>query len=90
MFILKTILSFKSLYVIKGIVANSFYDPNINKKVNFLSNDNSGLDARWWDKAEPVWLSAKNQGLKTFSFFWTGSEVLILCTNKIIFTFKFI
>jgi predicted AlkP superfamily pyrophosphatase or phosphodiesterase len=57
-----------------GIVGNQFYDPNINLKVNFLANDNSGLDARWWDKAEPVWLSAKNQGLRTFSFFWTGSE----------------
>lgn len=59
-----------------GIVGNSFYDSNIDKKINFLSNnDDSGLEARWWDKAVPVWLSAKNQGLKTFSFFWTGSEV---------------
>jgi ectonucleotide pyrophosphatase/phosphodiesterase family member 5 len=58
-----------------GIVANQFYDPNIDQKINFLSNDNSGLDAKWWNKAEPVWISAKNQGLKTFSFFWTGSEV---------------
>jgi hypothetical protein len=68
---------FKILLWLKGIVANQFYDPNIGQKINFLSNDNSGLDAKWWNKAEPVWISAKNQGLKTFSFFWTGSEVFL-------------
>jgi hypothetical protein len=26
-------------------------------------------------KAEPIWLTAKNQKLKTTSLFWTGSEV---------------
>lgn len=43
-----------------GIVGNSYYDPDAGKKINFLSGSDS-LDPRWWNKAEPIWLTAKNQ-----------------------------
>ena len=43
-----------------GIVGNSYYDPDAGKKINFLSGSDS-LDPRWWSKAEPIWLTAKNQ-----------------------------
>lgn len=57
-----------------GITGNSFYDPNYNEKVNLLADSKSN-DIRFWNGSEPIWLTAKKQGLKTASFFWTGSEV---------------
>ena len=47
-----------------GIVGNTLFDPNIDKKVNFLQ-DSYANDEMWWDQAEPIWLTAKRQGLKT-------------------------
>lgn len=43
-----------------GIVGNSYYDPEANRKVKFLSDEDS-LDLRWWNISDPVWLTAKNQ-----------------------------
>lgn len=57
-----------------GIVGNTFYDPKLKEKVNLIK-DSKGNDVRFWNQSEPIWLSAKRQGLKTGSFFWTGSEV---------------
>ncbi len=33
------------------------------------------LNVYWWNITEPIWLTAKNQGLKTGCSFWPGSEV---------------
>ncbi len=57
-----------------GITGNTFYDPRYNQKVNLLRDANSN-DIRFWNATEPIWDSAKKQGFKTASFFWTGSEV---------------
>lgn len=43
-----------------GIVGNALYDPDYNKKINFLRDSDSN-DAKWWNKSEPIWLTAKNQ-----------------------------
>ena len=43
-----------------GIIGNTIYDPEKNQTVNFLGGKNS-LDTNWWDIAEPIWLTAKNQ-----------------------------
>jgi predicted AlkP superfamily pyrophosphatase or phosphodiesterase len=34
-------------------------------------------DPRWWSAAEPLWITAGRQGLKTASMFWVGSDDLI-------------
>lgn len=46
-----------------GIIGNSLYDPDKNEKVNFLGGNNS-LETKWWNSAEPIWLTAKNQVFK--------------------------
>lgn len=56
------------------IVGNSVFDPDYNEYVNLLRGT-SKLDVKWWNTTEPIWLTAKKQGLKTASFFWAGSEV---------------
>lgn len=43
-----------------GIVGNTVFDPDINKRMNFLS-DNDANNEIWWDQAEPIWLTAKKQ-----------------------------
>ena len=29
---------------------------------------------RWWDEAEPIWVTAENAGIRTGTMFWPGSE----------------
>ena len=43
-----------------GIVGNSLYDADLNKSVNFLGGTDT-LNPQWWNKADPIWLTAKNQ-----------------------------
>jgi predicted AlkP superfamily pyrophosphatase or phosphodiesterase len=57
-----------------GIVDNVFYDPNYNETVHLLQ-DSKGKEARFWNATEPIWETAKKQGLKTASSFLPGSEV---------------
>ncbi len=52
-----------------GIVANWFYDPADNAKF-----DMSKTEARWWQRGEPVWITAEKQGVRSACFFWPGSE----------------
>ncbi|XP_071089311.1 glycerophosphocholine cholinephosphodiesterase ENPP6-like [Haliotis cracherodii] len=55
-----------------GITDNYMYDPVF--KSSFTMNTRS---SRWWDGGEPLWVTAKNQGLKTGTYYWPGSEVEI-------------
>lgn len=49
-----------------GIVGNRFYDP---KRGDFdYSNDASFIEA------EPIWVAAERQGVRSATFFWVGSE----------------
>lgn len=32
-------------------------------------------DPFWWDTAEPIWVTAEKQGIRTATMFWPGSEV---------------
>jgi len=32
-------------------------------------------DPFWWNQAEPIWISAEKQGIRTATMFWPGSEV---------------
>lgn len=58
-----------------GIIANSFLDRK-NGVTFALSNGVTRDDPRFW-KGEPIWLTAKRQGVKTAVFYWPGSDVAI-------------
>ncbi len=55
-----------------GIVQNSFYDRKMDR-FYFLSNREAVEDGRFYG-GEPIWVTAENQGIKSASYFWVGSE----------------
>ncbi|KAK3577563.1 hypothetical protein CHS0354_026532, partial [Potamilus streckersoni] len=57
-----------------GIVGNSMYDPVINQ--SFSLGSTVASNPAWW-QGEPLWITAKNQGKRTASYFWVGSDVNI-------------
>lgn len=59
-----------------GIIANSFYDYELEARFSFGPPDDSPNDERWWG-GEPIWITAENQGLTSATFFWPGSEASI-------------
>ncbi|MEO8098346.1 MAG: ectonucleotide pyrophosphatase/phosphodiesterase [Acidobacteriota bacterium] len=54
-----------------GIVDNTFFDPA--RREVYRSN---GLDGSWYG-GTPLWVLAEQQGVRTASFFWVGSEAEI-------------
>jgi len=59
-----------------GIVSNTFYDPVLNARFVSKSAESAG-ESRWWDKGEPIWITAEKQGKRSACFFWVGSEAPI-------------
>lgn len=58
-----------------GIIANTFWDRE--KGVEFsLGNKVTRADGKYYG-GDPVWLTAKHQGVKTATVFWVGSDVTI-------------
>ena len=58
-----------------GIIANIFWDRE--RGVEFsLSNKETRADSRYYG-GDPVWLTAKHQGVKTATVFWVGSDVAV-------------
>lgn len=55
-----------------GIVENNIYDPAF-KGVFTLSDRKEVEDTRWW-LGEPIWVTAENQGQKSGSIFYPGTE----------------
>ncbi|XP_046561055.1 glycerophosphocholine cholinephosphodiesterase ENPP6-like [Haliotis rubra] len=55
-----------------GIVGNYMYDPVFNASFNLGTKE-----TRWWNGGEPLWVTAKKQGLKAGTYFWPGSEAEI-------------
>lgn len=49
-----------------GIMDNSFWDPQTQSAYRVEQAD--------WLQAEPVWIAAERQGIKTATYFWVGSE----------------
>lgn len=59
-----------------GIVGNSMVDAELGE---FSLRDTAAVaDGRWWDEAEPIWVTAERAGLPTATLFWPGSEAEIL------------
>ena len=58
-----------------GMVNNTMRDPVLG---NFSPpNRAANTDGRWWDQAEPIWITAEKQGLRTASFFYPGTQAEI-------------
>lgn len=58
-----------------GIITNTFWDRE--RGVEFsLGNKDTRSDGRYYG-GDPVWLTAKHQGVKTATVFWVGSDVAI-------------
>lgn len=60
-----------------GITGNNMVDPR-RPDVSFsLSNAKQSQDPFWWDEAEPIWVTAEKQGVRTGVMFWPGGDVKI-------------
>ena len=57
-----------------GIVNNTIEDPAIPGVRFSLGNRAAVIDRRWWDAAEPIWVTAEKAGVRTATMFWPGSE----------------
>ncbi|QTD56410.1 alkaline phosphatase family protein [Parasphingorhabdus cellanae] len=54
-----------------GIVGNSMEDVARPGEKFTMANK----DPFWWNQAEPIWITAEKQGVRTATMFWPGSEV---------------
>lgn len=57
-----------------GIVSNSMEDPAIPGVKFSMSNREAVIDRRWWDQAEPIWVTAEKNKVRSATMFWPGSE----------------
>lgn len=55
-----------------GLVHNVMHTPELGRFT--LSDRDAVGDGRWWDGAEPLWVTAEKAGLATATLFWPGSE----------------
>lgn len=58
-----------------GLISNNFYAPGLGQYYNM--RDRSKVENGKFYKAEPIWVTAEAQRLKTGSYFWVGSEAKI-------------
>ncbi|MGO4551756.1 ectonucleotide pyrophosphatase/phosphodiesterase [Lysobacter sp. 2RAF19] len=58
-----------------GIVHNTMHDAELGDFK--ASNAANAGDARWWNGAEPIWVTAEKHGLATATMFWPGSQAAI-------------
>lgn len=55
-----------------GLIANHFYDERLD--IHFSLRDRNTVQDERFYGGEPIWVTAENQGVKTASYFWAGSE----------------
>ena len=59
-----------------GFVDNSILDPDVN--ISFKMPPNPiGAMPLWWEQAEPIWVTATKQDVRTAMFIWDGCQVKI-------------
>jgi len=58
-----------------GLVNNSFFDRRMDKPYA-IGNKQARFNPEFYG-GEPIWITAMNQGLKTASFYWVGTDVAI-------------
>ncbi len=54
-----------------GVVGNTMRDAARPGEVFTMTNK----DIFWWQQAEPIWITAEKQGVRSATMFWPGSEV---------------
>lgn len=59
-----------------GVVNNTMEDPALPGGFS-LGKREALVDGRWWNDAEPLWVTAERQGRRTATMFWPGSEAEI-------------
>lgn len=57
-----------------GLVNNRMEDTERPGAVFTLQDRNVASDAIWWSDAEPIWVTAEEQGVRVGTMFWPGSE----------------
>jgi ectonucleotide pyrophosphatase/phosphodiesterase family member 5 len=57
-----------------GIISNTMYDAELNAEFRMFGG--ALTDARWFN-GEPIWVTAEQQGVRTATVFWVGSEAPI-------------
>ncbi len=58
-----------------GVVNNTMRDAELGA---FSMGIRSAVeDARWWNDAEPIWVTAEQAGIPTATMFWPGSEAAV-------------
>jgi predicted AlkP superfamily pyrophosphatase or phosphodiesterase len=60
-----------------GIVDNTMEDAARPGVVFRLNRPDVVHDPIWWDQAEPLWVTAEKQGVRTATMFWPGSDAPI-------------
>lgn len=60
-----------------GVVNNQMEDPNHPGIVFTLRDRAVNTQSYWWDDAIPLWVSAEQQGVRSATMFWPGSEAEI-------------
>lgn len=58
-----------------GLMANHFYSSK-HKDIYTIRDANKVKDPKWY-RAEPIWVTAEKQNVKTAAYFWVGSETPI-------------
>ena len=57
-----------------GMVNNTMEDPAIPGDTFMLSDPRVTSNAAWWEQGTPLWVSAEQQGIRTATLFWPGSD----------------
>lgn len=60
-----------------GITGNAMVDAARPGEMFTLGNAKQSQDPFWWDQAEPIWVTAEKQGVRTGTMFWPGADVPI-------------
>lgn len=60
-----------------GIIANSFYDYELNARFSYGPPEDGPDDSKWWG-GEPIWATAEIQSKTAATMFWPGSDSEII------------
>ena len=55
-----------------GVVGNTFWDPELQEE--FFYTDPRSMQPKWWAGAEPLWVTAEKQNVRSAIHMWPGSE----------------
>ena len=59
-----------------GIISNRMFDPDFNQYFIIGTESSTAKDGKWYH-GEPIWVTAKNQGMITATMYWPGSDAVI-------------